>query len=121
MSSELLYDVADGVARVTINRPERRNALSWGVISGIRTRIAEAKADDAVRVVVLTGAGDKAFCAGADLGGMAEGAGYLDLHDGRGELAGCSRTCGSSASPRSPGCAATPSPAASVWRSRATW
>lgn len=87
MPSELLYDVADGVARLTINRPERRNALSWGVISGIRQRIAEAKADDSVRVVVLTGAGDKAFCAGADLGGMAEGAGYLDLHEGRGELA----------------------------------
>jgi enoyl-CoA hydratase/carnithine racemase len=41
----------------------------------------------AVRVVVLTGAGDKAFCAGADLTGMAEGAGFAQLHDDRGELA----------------------------------
>lgn len=87
MSSELLYDVAEGVARLTINRPERRNALSWSVISELRGRVAEAKVDDAVRVLVLTGAGEKAFCAGADLGGMAEGAGYLELHEGRGELA----------------------------------
>jgi len=87
MPSELLYDVAEGVARLTINRPERRNALSWSVISELRARVAEAKDDEAVRVVVLTGAGEKAFCAGADLGGMAEGAGYLELHDARGELA----------------------------------
>ncbi|HVE93955.1 MAG TPA: enoyl-CoA hydratase-related protein [Acidimicrobiales bacterium] len=87
MPSELLYEVADGVARLTINRPERRNALSWSVISELRSRVAEAKTNDAVRVLVLTGAGDKAFCAGADLGGMAEGAGYLELHEGRGELA----------------------------------
>jgi len=87
MPSELLYDVADGVARLTINRPERRNALSWSVIAELRTKVAEAKADEAVRVVVLTGAGNKAFCAGADLGGMAEGAGFLELHEGRGDLA----------------------------------
>jgi enoyl-CoA hydratase/carnithine racemase len=86
-SGEVLYDTADGIARITINRPERRNAMSWAVIHDIRTHLAAAKADDDVRVVVLTGAGDKAFCAGADLGGMAEGASYLDLHEGRGELA----------------------------------
>lgn len=86
-SEEVLYVVSDGVARITINRPERRNAMSWGVIAGIRERVAEAKADPDVRVVVLTGAGEKAFCAGADLGGMGEGAGYLDLHEGRGGLA----------------------------------
>jgi enoyl-CoA hydratase/carnithine racemase len=85
---DLLYEVRDGVGRATINRPERRNALSWGVISGLRDALAQAKDDDAVRVIVLTGAGDKAFCAGADLTGMASGAGYLDLHEGRGQLAG---------------------------------
>ena len=84
---EVLWGAADGVATVTINRPERRNALSWGVISGLREVLAQAKADPDVRVIVLTGAGDKAFCAGADLTGMASGAGYLDLHEGRGELA----------------------------------
>jgi enoyl-CoA hydratase/carnithine racemase len=83
----LLYDVADHIATVTINRPERRNALSWTVITELRSAIAEAKADGEVRVVVLTGAGDKAFCAGADLTGMAEGAGWSDLHHARGELA----------------------------------
>jgi len=87
-SDEVLYTAASGVGRITINRPERRNAMSWTVIRDIRGRMAEAKADPDVRVVVLTGAGDKAFCAGADLGGMGEGAGYLDLHNARGELAG---------------------------------
>ncbi len=87
VAAELLYDVANGVATLTINRPERRNALSWDVIAQMRARIAEAKADDTVRVVVITGAGDKAFCAGADLGNMADGAGFLELHDGRGRLA----------------------------------
>ncbi len=87
MAAELLYDVADGVATVTINRPERRNALSWDVIAQMRAAIAEAKADADVRVVVITGSGDKAFCAGADLGTMSDGAGFLELHDGRGGLA----------------------------------
>ena len=80
-------EVADGVGRLTINRPERRNAISWAVMEGLRRHLADWKDDPDVRVVVLTGAGDRAFCAGADLGGMAEGAGYLDLHDARGELA----------------------------------
>jgi enoyl-CoA hydratase/carnithine racemase len=87
MSDELLYDVADGVATLTINRPERHNALSWDVISGLRARVADAKADADVRCVVLTGAGERAFCAGADLGGMAADAGYAQVHDARGELA----------------------------------
>ena len=87
----LLYDVAGGVARITINRPDRRNALSWAVVRELRAACAAAKADPAVQVCVLTGAGDRAFCAGADLSGMAAGAGYLDLHDARGELAGLFR------------------------------
>ena len=84
---EVLYRVDGRVARITINRPERRNSLSWGVIESIRAHAAEAKANREVRVVVLTGSGDKAFCAGADLSGMAAGASYLDLHEGRGQLA----------------------------------
>ncbi len=87
MYESLLYEVADGVAFVTINRPERRNALSWTVMSELRDAFERAKADADVRVVTLTGAGDKAFCAGADLTGMREGAGWAELHDGRGELA----------------------------------
>ena len=84
---EVLYRVDGRVARITINRPERRNSLSWGVIESIRAHAAEAKANRDVGVVVLTGTGDKAFCAGADLSGMAAGASYLDLHEGRGQLA----------------------------------
>jgi enoyl-CoA hydratase/carnithine racemase len=83
----LLYGVADRVAMITINRPERRNALSWTVMTELRGAFAAAKADHDVSVVVLTGAGDKAFSAGADLSGMASGAGFVDLHDARGELA----------------------------------
>lgn len=84
---EVLYEVDDGVARITINRPERRNSMSYGVMAGLRDAMARARDDDAVRVVVLTGAGDKAFCAGADLSGIAENAGAAAAHEGRGLLA----------------------------------
>jgi Enoyl-CoA hydratase/carnithine racemase len=85
--SEVLYEVDGAIARVTINRPERRNSMSYGVMQGLRDAVAAAKADDAVRVLVLTGTGDKAFCAGADLGGIAENAGAAAAHEGRGLLA----------------------------------
>ena len=65
--SELRYDVADGVALVTLNRPERRNAWSGPMSVEYRWALHHAHTDPAVRVVVLTGAGD-AFCAGADHG-----------------------------------------------------
>lgn len=87
MADEVLAEASDGVATLTINRPERRNALTWDVVRLLRERLADAKADKDVRVVVLTGAGDKAFCAGADLSGMAEGAAFLELHEGRGGMA----------------------------------
>jgi enoyl-CoA hydratase/carnithine racemase len=87
VSDEVLLSVADGVATVTVNRPERRNALSWSVVADLRSVLARLRDDAEVRVVVLTGAGEKAFCAGADLGGMADGASFLELHEGRGGLA----------------------------------
>jgi enoyl-CoA hydratase/carnithine racemase len=87
MGDDVLWSVADGVATVTINRPERRNSMSWGVITGLRQMVARAKDDPDVRVVVLTGAGDKAFCAGADLTGMRSDTSFLEVHDARGELA----------------------------------
>jgi enoyl-CoA hydratase len=87
VSDEVLFDVADRVARVTINRPERRNAMSYGVMSGLRDAMARAATDAEVRVVVLSGAGDQAFCAGADLTGIADNAGAAAAHDGRGLLA----------------------------------
>ncbi|HET9730375.1 MAG TPA: enoyl-CoA hydratase-related protein [Acidimicrobiia bacterium] len=88
-TDEVLYDVSRGVARVTINRPERRNAMSFGVMHGLREAMARARDDDDVHVVVLTGAGDKAFCAGADLGGGSGGvrSSGADAHEGRGLLA----------------------------------
>src|ERR1044072_8187368 len=52
---------------ITINRPEKRNALNGDVIAGITKGYRDAHDDKDVRVIVLTGAGDKAFCAGADL------------------------------------------------------
>src|SRR5206468_7017513 len=87
MIDEVLFEISAGVARVTINRPERRNAMSYGVMSGLREAMTRARADETVRVVVLTGAGDKAFCAGADLTGIAENAGAAAAHAGRGLLA----------------------------------
>ncbi len=53
-----------GVARVTLNRPEVRNALSRTMVQELEAALAAAEADDAARVIVLSGAGDKAFCAG---------------------------------------------------------
>lgn len=87
--ADVLYEVDAAVARVTINRPERRNAMSFGVMEGLRDAVARAHGDAGVRVVVLTGAGDKAFCAGADLGGggIADTAGAAAAHEGRGALA----------------------------------
>lgn len=68
---QVLYEIADGVARITIDRAERRNSLSPDVVRGLSDGIDRAGTEEA-RVVVLTGAGDKAFCAGGDLGGMTD-------------------------------------------------
>ncbi|MEY2430903.1 MAG: enoyl-CoA hydratase [Acidimicrobiaceae bacterium] len=60
-------------ALLTINRPDRRNALDGATIEAIGNALTEAEADDDVRVVVLTGAGDRSFCSGMDLKAFAEG------------------------------------------------
>ena len=85
---EVLYSVDAAVARVTINRPQRRNALSWTAIELLDQRLASVWDDPAVRVVVLTGAGDKAFCSGVDLEDMASGRSPEALHEARGRVAG---------------------------------
>ncbi len=84
---ELRYELSDGIARLIIDRPEKRNALSWSVLRDLRRRVAEIKADPAALVLVLTGAGDRAFCAGADLT-AGDDPGHLATHDSRGDLAG---------------------------------
>ncbi len=64
----LLYDVdADGIAVVTLNRPDKLNALSLQVLADLQRAFRRARADEGVRGVVLTGGGDKAFAAGADI------------------------------------------------------
>ncbi|HWN73640.1 MAG TPA: enoyl-CoA hydratase/isomerase family protein, partial [Solirubrobacterales bacterium] len=68
---KVAYEVADGVATVTLNDPEKRNMLSGQMLVELVEAMKLAKTSEEVRAVVLTGAGDKAFCAGADLGGFA--------------------------------------------------
>jgi len=64
------YEVADGVATVTLNNPEKRNMLSGQMLVELVDAMKTARDSDEVRAVVLTGAGEKVFCAGADLGGF---------------------------------------------------
>ena len=71
-SNELVaYEVADGVATVTLNDPEKRNMLSGQMLAELVEAMKRARDSEDVRAVVLTGAGDRVFCAGADLGGFA--------------------------------------------------
>lgn len=66
-SDELLIELDDGVLKLTINRPDARNALTYDLRQELVAQFQRADADLAVRCVVLTAAGDKAFCTGADL------------------------------------------------------
>jgi enoyl-CoA hydratase len=67
MYSTLLFDLADGIARITINRPDKLNALNAAVIGELADAAGRVDADAGVRGVILTGAGAKAFVAGADI------------------------------------------------------
>ncbi|MBV8950637.1 MAG: enoyl-CoA hydratase/isomerase family protein [Actinobacteria bacterium] len=82
---EVRYERTGPVARLTIDRPERRNAMSFTTMRELIEAIGAARVDDEVRVLVLTGAGDRAFCAGADLGGIADTA-AASAHDARGSF-----------------------------------
>ncbi len=70
------------VATLTIDREAARNSLSPEVLQGLRASLGAAEANPEVRCVVLTGAGDRVFCSGADLGSLG-GDGFLAGHDGR--------------------------------------
>ena len=65
----ILYETGNGVARVTLNRPEKRNALNPELLGELRSALAHAASGDSVRVVVLSGSG-KDFCSGADLSAL---------------------------------------------------
>ena len=71
MSDEIVYENRGQVAVVTLNRPEARNAINSGVREGLAAAWQRFESDAGARVAILTGAGDKAFCAGADLKEMA--------------------------------------------------
>lgn len=83
----LLVDVKDAVASVTLNRPEVRNALNATLIRELEQALAALEADQAARVIVLEGAGDKAFCAGADLKGVGDRGTTLQARESFGGLA----------------------------------
>ena len=74
MADVVLLEKKNRVGYVTINRPERRNAISRDVVTQMLGAFAELQADDDILVAILTGAGDKAFCAGGDLVERAEAA-----------------------------------------------
>src|SRR5712675_656349 len=78
----LLYAVEDGVATVTLNRPEKLNAFNTQMMKDMIAAFDETDRDDAVRVVIVTGAG-RAFCAGADLSAGAQTFDY-DARGGEG-------------------------------------
>jgi len=63
----ILYSEDDGIARITVNRPEKRNALNQGVRMELRQVLNEIENDDNIRVAIITGFGDKAFIGGADI------------------------------------------------------
>lgn len=85
------YEVAGGRASITIDDPERHNPMSVETMRGLSERTGEAMGDPEVRVIVYTGAGDRAFCAGGDLAGS-----FVDdpigLHENRGEIANLFRS-----------------------------
>jgi enoyl-CoA hydratase/carnithine racemase len=88
-TTEILYEVADGVATITLNRPEKLNAWTRVMEDEIRSAMQAAAADTAARVILVTGAG-RGFCAGADLDRMKAAlesgkAGTLVRHEGAGE------------------------------------
>ncbi|GAB3504429.1 enoyl-CoA hydratase/isomerase family protein [Emticicia fontis] len=67
MYDNIIYEVSEGAAKITLNRPQVFNALSTELIKEITNAVETASNDESIRVIVITGTGDKAFCSGADL------------------------------------------------------
>src|ERR671917_1560275 len=72
MASTLLFELTDGIARITVNRPDKLNALNAIVIAELGDAVTRIETDSAIRGVVVTGAGTKAFVAGADINELTE-------------------------------------------------
>src|ERR1700730_10476315 len=82
----VLVEVPGHVATVTLNRPEQRNALSSAMLHDLRRALEWCRDAPEVRVVVLTGAGDRASCAGADLASFKAEVAELDRHQERRQI-----------------------------------
>jgi enoyl-CoA hydratase/carnithine racemase len=87
MENRVLYEADGDLAVITLNRPERRNAVDAAMTAQLREAIDRLEADARARVGILTGAGDKAFCAGMDLKAFAAGEGAAII-EGRGGFGG---------------------------------
>jgi enoyl-CoA hydratase len=72
MASTLIFELTDGIARLTVNRPDKLNALNAIVINELGDAVTRVETDAAVRGVIVTGAGNKAFVAGADINELTE-------------------------------------------------
>ena len=83
----LLYEAADQIATITLNRPAKMNSFTPQMGVEIAESMMEAEANPSVRVIIMTGAGDRAFCAGADIGGFAKDVNTRE-GGGRGEFSG---------------------------------
>jgi enoyl-CoA hydratase len=88
MGNAVRHEMRGPAAWLIIDREDRRNALGDEVVEGLLAGLERASEQDGVRAVVLTGAGDRAFCAGGDLvGNLAPEGGRVDAHDRRGRVA----------------------------------
>src|SRR6202158_3069889 len=67
LEADLLYEVRDGIGRITFNRPQARNSLTFGMYERLAEICANAGKDGSLKVLILTGAGDKAFASGTDI------------------------------------------------------
>lgn len=81
MGSEVLFEARDGIGGIVLNRPATLNALTFGMILELRRQVDEWLADDAVRAILVRGAGDRAFCAGGDVRAIREA---IRAHKGEG-------------------------------------
>ncbi|MFQ6015191.1 MAG: enoyl-CoA hydratase/isomerase family protein [Anaerolineae bacterium] len=79
----VLYQKSDYIATITLNRPEARNALNPQLLEELNDALRTAQRDEGVRVVILTGAGDKAFCAGGDVAGLGADVNPVEGHYAR--------------------------------------